>query len=358
MQIHQLVPALHDGDAIGDSARAMRDFLRSKGYDSRLFAYNIDESLSGEASNFDLHPPVMSGEDILILHFAVPSGMTEFVKRAACKKAIIYHNITPAYFWLPYDRSLVHLAYAGRKELESLAPFVDRAAGDSEYNRRELDQLAFRNTCVLPIYVRRERYEVPPSRIILKKMRDDYFQFLFVGRIAPNKKLEDVLKLVYYYRKLYDPLSRVVFVGKTDVVPAYREALREFTSRLEFMPEDVVFAGHVDWPELVAYYKSSHLFISMSAHEGFCVPLVEAMICETPIVAYSKTAVPDTLGDAGIQFDEKDFVSIAGMCHRIRTDDSFRNSILERQRKQLEKYSMYELEKSIQEFLLPLVAKQ
>ncbi len=355
MQIHQIVPALHDGDAIGDSARAFRDFLRLRGYDSRIFAYNMDESLSGEVDNFALHPPVLSADDVLILHFALPSGMTEFVKRANCKKALIYHNITPAHFWLPYDRSLVHLAYAGRKELESLAPFIDRSAGDSEYNRLELQQFGFRSTCVLPIYVRRERYEVPPSPMILEKMRDEYFQFLFVGRVAPNKKLEDVLKLVYYYRKLYDPLSRIVFVGKTDVVPVYRAALRELTSRLEFMPEDVVFTGHVDWPELVAYYKSSHLFISMSAHEGFCVPLVEAMICDLPIVAYSRTAVPFTLGDAGVLFQEKDFVSIAGICHRIRMDTSFRSLILDGQRKQLEKYSKRELEKSIEEFLAPLV---
>ena len=355
MKIHQLVPALHEGDAIGDSAREIRDFLRLKGYDSRIFAYHMDESLSAEAENFALYPPEMAAEDVLILHFALPSGMTEFVKRSYCRKALIYHNITPAYFWLPYDRSLVHLAYAGRKELISLSPFLDRSAGDSEYNRQELEQLGFRNTCVLPIYVKRERYEVPPSRMTLEKMQDDYFQFLFVGRVAPNKKLEDVLKLVYYYRKLYDPLSRIVFVGKTDVVPEYWAALLEFTSRLEFMPEDVVFTGHVDWPELVAYYKSSHLFVSMSAHEGFCVPLVEAMICDLPIVAYSQTAVPFTMGDAGVLFQEKDFVSIAGICHRIRTDASLRNSILEGQRKQLEMHSKQELEKAIDAFLAPLV---
>src|SRR5262249_37549471 len=285
MQIHQLVPALHDGDAIGDSARAMRDYLRAKGFASDIYAFYIDETIAAEGIDFYVRQPSVGPGDVLILHFALPSGMTEFLKRSNCKKAIIYHNITPAYYWLPYDPSLVHLATAGRKELESLAPFIESAAGDSEYNRQELERLQFRQTCVVPIYVKRERYEVTPSPMIRKTIEDGLFNFLFVGRFAPNKKLEDVLALYALYKKMVDPLSRLILVGKPTVAPAYFAALQDARLRLGIMPEDVVYAGHVDWPELVAYYRSSHVFVSMSEHEGFCVPLVEAMICDTPIVA-------------------------------------------------------------------------
>ena len=124
---------------------------------------------------------------------------------------------------------------------------------------------------------------------------------------------------------------------------------------LGLMPEDIVFTGHVDWPELVAYYKSSHVFVSMSEHEGFCVPLVEAMICETPIVAYAVTAVPYTLGNAGVQFQSKNYNEIAAICNRINKDVAFRESILESQRQQLNNYSRQALEKSIEEFLSPLM---
>ena len=122
------------------------------------------------------------------------------------------------------------------------------------------------------------------------------------------------------------------------------------------MPEDVIFTGHVDWSELVAYYKSSQVFVSMSEHEGFCVPLIEAMICDTPILAYSSTAIPYTLGEAGVQFKEKDFEELAGICYRIQTDPAFRKSILETQRKQLAKYSKAEIEKSIDQFLEPFAS--
>lgn len=355
MRIHQLVPALHDGDAIGDSARAMRDCLRTTGHASNIYAYTIDESLSDEAIDFEVLPPEVSTDDVLIYHFALPSGMTEFIKRASCRKALIYHNITPSHYWLPYDPSLVHLAYAGRKELESLAPFMERSAGDSEYNRLEIENLNFRNTCVLPIYVKQERYQVKPAQIILDRMNDGCFNFLFVGRAAPNKKLEDVLKLLYFYRRMYSQLARAVFVGKTNVAPEYSASLTELRMTLALMPEDVLFAGHVDWPELVAYYKSSHVFVSMSEHEGFCVPLVEAMICETPIVAYSAAAVPYTLGMAGVQFQTKNYSDIAGICNRLDKDAAFRESILESQREQLKKFSREQIEKSIQEFLSPLL---
>jgi glycosyltransferase involved in cell wall biosynthesis len=297
----------------------------------------------------------MGSRDVLILHFALPSGMTDFLKRSDCRKALIYHNITPAHYWLGYSSSLLHLAQAGRKELESLSSFVERAAGDSEYNRLEIEKLGFRSTCVLPIYVKQERYQVPPSPYVADTFENDTTYFLFVGRVAPNKKLEDVLRLLFFYKKLYQTLVRVIFVGKTNVVPAYTGALAELRAQFGLMADEVTFTGHVDWPELVAYYRNSHVFVSMSEHEGFCVPLVEAMICDTPIVAYSSTAVPYTLGDAGIQFREKDYVEIAGICHKIREDKAFRDAILKGQRKQLQKYSKQEIEKAIEAFLSPLL---
>lgn len=353
--VHQLVPALHDGDAIGDSARAMRDFLRSKGYVSDIYAYTIDESLGSEALDFRSQAPRMRPQDILVYHYALPSGMSDFVKLADCRKALVYHNITPSHYWLSYDPSLLHLASAGRRELESLAPFLERAAGDSEYNRLELQQHNFRNTCVLPIYVKEERYQIAPSRFILNQMNDGCFNFLFVGRVAPNKKLEDVLTLFHVYRRCYSQLSRVIFVGKTTVTPPYRGALGEMTARLGILPDDVVFTGHVDWAELVAYYRSAHAFVSMSEHEGFCVPLVEAMLCDTPVVAYASTAVPYTLGSAGIQFTEKCFPEIAAVCNRLREDAGFRESVLKTQREQLKHYSREAIERSIEEFLAPLL---
>jgi L-malate glycosyltransferase len=355
MRIDQMVPALHAGDAIGDSARNMRDSLRAGGFRSDIYAYDMDDELADQAIPFGKSQPTLDRNDVLILHYALPSGMSAFLKTAPCKKALIYHNITPAYYWLPYDASLVHLAWAGRKELAGLAPYLDRSAGDSEYNRLELEKLAFRNTCVLPIYVDHNRYSVSPSPTVMKAMNDGAFQFLFVGRVAPNKKLEDVLKVLFFFKKLHSLVARVVFVGKTTVEGSYLASLHDFAGRLAILPDEMIFTGHVDWSDLVAYYKTSTVFVSMSEHEGFCVPLVESMICDVPIVAYAATAVPYTLGGAGVQFAEKNFLEIAGVCHRIGTDSSFRQSILDKQREQLKRFSRESVEADLQQFLEPLL---
>ena len=355
MNIHQLVPALHHGDAIGDSAIMIRNFLLEKGYTSKIYAYDIDEPVAQEAMPFRKVQPELTTRDILILHFALPSGMSEYLKESPAKKGVIYHNVTPAYFWLPYDKALVRLATVAREQLADLAGKVDRASGDSEYNRQELEKLNYRSTCVLPIFVDQDRYRVEPSPFIEKTIQDELFNFLCVGRIAPNKKLEDVIRLYYFYKRFCTPLARLIFIGKTNVAPAYFGALKELTMRYGLMPEDVIFTGHVDWAELVAYYKSSHVLVSMSAHEGFCVPLVEAMICDTPILAYKSTAIPYTLGDAGIQFERKNYPELAMLCHRLREDAAFRDQILKGQRLQLKQYSKVEIQKSIDEFLRPLV---
>jgi glycosyltransferase involved in cell wall biosynthesis len=277
--------------------------------------------------------------------------MTDFLKQTPAKKAIIYHNITPAYYWLPYNKSLVHLAVAGREQLRDLAGFVDRAAGDSEYNREELEKLQYRSTCVLPIFVDQSRYSVEPSSFVKKTIEDGLFNFVCVGRVAPNKKLEDVIRLYFFYKRFCTPLARLIMIGKTNVAPQYYGALKELIMRYGLMPEDVIFTGHVDWPELVAYYKASHVLVSMSEHEGFSVPLVEAMICDTPILAYKSAAIPHTLGSAGIQFSEKNYPELAAVSHRLREDLEFRNRILQDQREQLLRYSKNEIENSIDNFL-------
>jgi L-malate glycosyltransferase len=355
MKIHQLVPALHHGDAIGDSAIMIRNFLREKGHTSEIYAYDIDESVAQEALLFRKVQPEVTTGDVLILHFALPSGMSDYLKESPAKKAVIYHNVTPAYFWLPYDKALVRLATLARQQLADLAGTVDRAAGDSEYNRKELENLNYRSTCVVPIFVDQDRYVVKTSPFIEKTIQDELFNFLCVGRIAPNKKLEDVIRLYYFYKRFCTPLARLIFIGKTNVAPAYFGAVKELTMRYGLMPEDVLFTGHVEWPELVAYYKASHVLVSMSAHEGFCVPLVEAMICDTPILAYKSAAIPFTLGSAGIQFERKNYPELALLAHRLREDAAFRDQILEGQRRELKRYSKVEVQKAIDEFLSPLL---
>src|SRR5215207_4004892 len=189
MRIHQWVPAAHRGDAIGDSARKVRELLRSMGHDSDLFALTIDDDLHGDVKPF-ADPEATRGE-VTIFHFALPSPMTAAFGGLSGVKVLQYHNITPAAFFAPCDAGLFRLAALGRRELATLAGRVDLALGDAEFNRQELQALRFPRTGVMPIAVDTGRITGAPPRPALERiLGDGLINILFVGRIVPNKKIE------------------------------------------------------------------------------------------------------------------------------------------------------------------------
>jgi glycosyltransferase involved in cell wall biosynthesis len=334
MVVNQWVPAAHTGDAIGDSARRVRGMLRRLGHDSHLYALTLDDELIG-----DVRPVSDSSSgraDVTILHFAVPSPMTAAFKSLPGGRILQYHNITPASFFAPYDAKLFRLAVLARRELASLASSVDLALGDSEYNRRELEALGFTRTGIFPIAFDRFRLAGNVERPALDALLDDRFvNFLFVGRIAPNKKIEDHLRLAEHYKRYVDAHYRFIFVGRYDVVPRYYSMIRALMSEYRLLNERFIFTGRVSDEELAVLYRRAAVYVSMSEHEGFAVPLLEAMAADVPILAYAATAVPDTLGGAGVQFAPKNLEYAAELLGLLAFDDTLRARIIEGQRRRL-----------------------
>lgn len=338
MIINQWVPAAHRGDAIGDSARRVRDLLRDAGHESDLYALTMDDDLRDEVRPFaDPHSKL---GDVTIFHYALPSPMTDEFGRLSGGRVLQYHNVTPASFFTPYDTGLSRLAVLGRQELARLVGRVELALGDSEYNRRELEQLGFTTTAVMPIAVNTARLtDAPPVPALAEILDDGLVNFLFVGRIAPNKRIEDHIRLAEHYKRYVDASYRFVFVGRYDGVPRYYAMVRALLAEYEMPPERFVFAGPVPDAELAAYYRSASVYISLSEHEGFCAPLVEAMAMEVPVLAYASTAVPDTLGGAGLQFSPKDLEYAAELLGILAFDERVRDPILEGQRRRLAHFS-------------------
>src|SRR3954452_13460793 len=162
MRVNQWVPAAHKGDAIGDSARRVRDLLRAMGHDSDVYALTIDDELRHDVRRFT--DPAAARGDLTIFHYALPSAMTEAFAALPSGRVLQYHNVTPAAYFAPYDPALFRLATLGREELATLVGQVDLALGDSEYNRRELDELGFARTGVFPIAVDTARITQPAVR--------------------------------------------------------------------------------------------------------------------------------------------------------------------------------------------------
>jgi L-malate glycosyltransferase len=335
MRIHQWVPAAHQGDAIGDSVLHVRDLLRVLGHDSDIFALTIDDDLRHEVRPFS--DPEAKRGDVTIFHFALPSPMSEAFASLQHGRVLQYHNVTPARFFAPYDPALFRLASIAREELAGLAPVTDMALGDSDYNRQELDGMGFSRTGVMPIAVNTGRLTRAARQPVLEEILDDgLVNFLFVGRIAPNKKIEDHIRLAEQYKRYIDAYYRFIFVGRYDVVPRYYAAIRGLLAEYKMLPDRFIFTGPVPDAELAAYYRTASVYISLSEHEGFCVPLVEAMAMEVPVLAYSAAAVPDTLGGSGVQFAPKDLEYAAELLGMLAFEDSPREEVLASQRRRLQ----------------------
>jgi glycosyltransferase involved in cell wall biosynthesis len=223
-----------------------------------------------------------------------------------------------------------------REELATLAGRVDLAFGVSDYNRRELESLGFAQTGVFPLAVDTSRVKGNVERPSLDRILDDELvNFLFVGRIAPNKKIEDHIKLAEHYKRYVDAYYRFIFVGRYDAVPRYYSTIRALMSEYRLLDERFVFTGQVPNEELAVYYRHAAVYISLSEHEGFCAPLLEAMAADVPVLAYAAAAVPETLGGAGVQFAPKDLEYAAELLGALAFDDDLRRNVIAGQRRRL-----------------------
>jgi glycosyltransferase involved in cell wall biosynthesis len=353
VKIHQWVPAAHRGDAIGDSARAVRDLLRGMGHDSELFALTIDDDMRAEARPFT--DAAAAEGDVTIFHFALPSPMTAAFARLRGAKVLQYHNITPASFFAPYDPGMFRLAALGRRELATLAGSVDLALGDSDFNRQELEALGFERTGVMPIAVNTERLTGAPPRPALERiLGDGLINILFVGRIVPNKRIEDHIRLAEIYKRYVDAYYRFIFVGRYDGLPRYYAQVRALIDQYEMLPDRFWFTGPVPDDDLAAFYRWADVYVSLSEHEGFCVPLVEAMATDVPIVAYAAGAVPETLGGAGLLFSPKDLEVAAELVGSVVYDRNVRDGVLEGQRRRLRDFAPTRIEAKLRDCLASL----
>lgn len=338
MIVNQWIPAAHRGDAIGDSSRRVRDLLRGMGLESEIYALTIDEDMAGEVRPFA--DTASRAGDITIFHYALPSPMTAAFRELPRGRVLQYHNITPARFFASYHPEVFRIAAAGRQDLATLAGHTDLALGDSEYNRQELESLGFDRTGVLPIALDLRRItDAPPHPVIERLLGDGLTNFLFVGRIVPNKRVEDIVRLAEVYKRYIDANYRFVFVGRTDGMPRYYATVRALIAEFDMLPERFVFTGPVpDW-ELAAYYRTASVYLSLSEHEGFGVPLLEAMAADVPVFAYDSSAVGETLGGAGVCWSPKDLEYAAELLGQLAFDPDMRTRVIARQRTRLEDFS-------------------
>ncbi|MCP5103109.1 MAG: glycosyltransferase [bacterium] len=336
MIVEQFLPAFHYGDAVGNSTLSLHRFLEEKGIESRIISLTIDECMKDKAVFFKDYKE--NPNSLKILHYAIPSELTDFFLETKGKKAMIYHNITPPHFFTDFSDDFVRFTNEGRVHLERLNNCFDIAVADSTYNAGDLTALNYKNVKVSPLMVKLEDYDTPHSRAYFNLLKDERKNIIFVGRISPNKKIEDLVKVLFFYKKYLSPSIRLIVAGNTRTLPKYFNAVRDMASRFYLTAEDILFTGHIPFDELLAVYRLGDVFLSMSEHEGFCLPLIESSYFRVPVVAYDAGAVAETLDGSGILFKEKRAEVVAGLVEQVLEDQPLREKLKNLQAKRIEKY--------------------
>jgi len=339
LKIRQLCARVEFGDAVSNQALEIARALSSWGYENEIFA-NTADGFGRQVSRPDSEysHTADSSEDVLIYHYSVYCrNYTRYLESKA-KRVLIYHNITPPEFFEPYDKGVAAFCRMGRDLLPRLAE-CDLALGDSEFNRLELVDAGFEpaETGVLPIFVNYDGLRNAGRSAGPADNHQDSFNVLFVGRNVPNKRIEDVLRAFFYYNRCVNSNSRLFIVGASWV--------NRYDAQLQWLIDsfglwnNVSFTGRVSDADLAGHYRGADVFLSMSEHEGFSVPLVESMAFDLPIVAYSSTAIPYTLAGAGLTFDRKEFAMVGELLEALRADALLCDTVVSGQRERLKAFS-------------------
>jgi glycosyltransferase involved in cell wall biosynthesis len=296
---------------------------------------------------------VSSPDTVCIFHFSIGSAAGRLIYHAPDRLVSVYHNITPADWFLGFHPHLAGLCHHGRRELAAFASHTELGLGDSEFNRRELVAAGYRRTAVLPIVLDLDDYRRPAAPVARRLYDDGRVNLLFVGRIIPNKRIEDLLGVFALYQRHIEPRSRLLLVGDHRGHERYYDRLQERVRRLG--ADEVVFTGHVDDDDLRGYYSGADLFLCLSEHEGYCVPLIEAMAFGLPVIAYDAGAVAETLRGGGILLREKRPEVVAELLGRVQEDGILRAEVLRTQERALAAVRAIDFSALLQERLAPVL---
>ena len=348
-QVHQVLATLAYGDAIGNEAIGIRAALTSAGYESRIYVQTADPQVKDLTEDYRELIHDSDSDNILIHHFSIASRASRLAFALPDRMILVYHNITPPNYFIGVNKALVEQCYSGRRELKAYVRRCDLALGDSEFNRRELEQMGFLNTDVLPVIPSFSHLEVPSNRMLAAGFDDDWTNFLFVGRIIPNKRIEDLIRFFHVYRSKYNERSRLLLVGAHSGFSDYLASLHDLRASLG--TPDVHLIGHVSNNELTALYDIADLFLSASEHEGFCVPLLEAFYKQIPVVAFAAAAVPDTMDGGGVLYDYKDPRYVAAIMHAVLSDKARQDEILQSQELALDRLKRHDFRQLLLGFI-------
>lgn len=322
--VHQIVPTLSPGDAVGSHTLAVQEVLRSAGLRSEIFSDDVHPSLADRARPLASLPPAGAAGVALLYQCSIGNEVVDLLLARPEPLIVDYHNLTPVGQLLRWAPDMAHLVGWGRGQLGELAGRSVLGIGDSAYNAEELVTAGFSRTAVVPILLDVDDLRHPHATRVDRPGR----RWLFVGRLVPNKAQHDLVLALAWHRAVHDPDAELHLVGR-DSAPLYTEALRGLIADLG-LEGAVHLAGGVDDRTLTDHYAEADVFVCLSDHEGFCIPVLEAMANDLPVVAYASSALPETVGGGGLLLPSKDPAVVSEAVHRLATDLPLQAAVVRR----------------------------
>src|SRR5438477_1612395 len=326
VRVHQFHPTLAPGDAMSNHVFALRKRIRHWGYDSFAYAVETKPGVADVRSYRRLFRDV-TPDDLLIVHFSMGSEVVDQLVKIPARRVLVYHTITPPEIFRGINPHAAAFARLGLRQLARIAPAFELGIGVSEFNRRALVEAGYEETTRVPILLDWEHFAVPPNDAVLARWKGLRSVLLFVGRISPNKRQDDLVRMLAYYRRCIDPEAQLILVGAYRDQPQFHARVVALIERLG-LGGAVWFAGSVDDASLLAYYRAATAFVSLSEHEGFGVPLLEAMRFRLPVVAYAAAAVGETVGAAGVLLQERDLAETAEAAAMVGERTELREALI------------------------------
>lgn len=340
-RVDQLLDGYTDGDAISQEARIIRDLLRAEGLDSDIIApaRNIGPRVQHDTLSLHEVDPTSSGT--ILYHFSTASEATDAYLTWPAHRLLRYHNITPAHYYTGFDDRIAAQLKTARDTLPGVASASEHAWAVSAYNQSELIPLSNTPASVMPLMFKPDTSTTQADPAFLTRYSGPLKNILFVGRIAPNKALEDVLLAFAWLHHSLDVATRLILVGSERHCPRYYALLRMLANQLDLA--NVCFEGFLSPPQLEACYQRADLFVTASHHEGYCLPLVESMTHQIPVLARHQGGMPEALNDAGVLFDNMPAPVLGSLMHRMLHDEPLRQTILASQTQRVKELTRRDL---------------
>ncbi len=352
--IHQFVPSFASRDAIGGHVVQVQRTLRDIGLDSEIYVVDAHNDVGYPSAHYKRCVRDEAGETAILYHLSIGSEMAKYLVDRPEPLIVDFHNITPQRFLNSWHSEAAYAVTTGWQQVPMLARRTSIALADSAFNAGDLEANGYRDVAVVPILLDFETFERGIDKSFARELeKSASSRWLFVGRIVPNKAQHDLIRAFAVYRKLYDPNAQLDIVGGTSSA-MYLAVLEKMIVQLN-LEDSVRLHGSVSDAELGAFYEASSVLVCVSEHEGFCVPLIEAMYHGLPVVAFSAGAVPETLGSAGLLLDTKGPARVAAAVHRVVSDDVLRAEMVAAGHERVEHFSLNVARRRLIDSLAPLL---